>query len=241
MNYLRGIRLREPPERDSYLAGIPAVRCLGAMEELRFERPVTFFAGENGTGKSTVLEAIACAMGFNPEGGSRDHSFSTRDTHSELGDRITCVRLLPPEDGFFLRAESFYNAATYLEENGKASRYGGVSLHERSHGEAFLALVRNRFAGHGLYLLDEPEAALSAASQLSLLAEMDRLVREGSQFLIVTHSPILMAYPGADILLFSEDGICRTDYRSTDSYRITRRVLSDPEGILEILLADGEE
>ena len=152
MNYLREIRLSELPK--SYAGRIPAVRYLFEVGGLKFQKPVTLFVGENGTGKSTLLEAIAVSLGFNAEGGSRDFSFSTKDTHSDLGELLTAVKSISPKDGFFLRAESFYNTASYLDRNSTLLRYGGVSFHAQSHGESFLSLVANRFEGNGIYILD---------------------------------------------------------------------------------------
>ena len=238
MTYLRAIRLNEAPEESSYLHELPAVVHLGQLNSLTFEQPVTFLVGENGTGKSTILEAIAIAMGFNPEGGGREHTFATRETHSQLNSLITTVKSVFPPDGFFLRAESFYNMASYLEDNSEMKRYGGKSLHQQSHGEAFLSLVSNRFEGPGLYLLDEPESALSPVRQMSLLVEMDRLVKAGSQFIIATHSPILMAFPKAQIYQFSQDGIESVRYQDTEHYTITRQFLEDPERMLHYLLED---
>ena len=238
MNYLRGIKLKSMPGEWSYLAELPAVKYLASVETLEFTAPVTFFVGENGTGKSTLLEAIAVAMGFNAEGGSRDFSFSTRDSHSELYEHLTTVKSVRPKDGFFLRAESFYNTASYLDDNSSLERYGGVSFHEQSHGEAFMALISRRFEGHGLYLLDEPEAALSPQRLMSLLVAIDELVKEDSQFIIATHSPIVMAYPDAEILQFSENGIERVPYKETEHYRITKQFLDCPERMIKYLL-DG--
>ncbi|MBQ9562867.1 MAG: AAA family ATPase [Lachnospiraceae bacterium] len=239
MNYLREIRVTALPE-DAYWAELPAVRQIARDGGLKFRKPVTFFVGENGTGKSTLLEAIAVHMGFNAEGGSREFFFSTRDSHSDLHEYLRSVRFLPPKDGFFLRAESFYNTATYLEQNSSMQRYGGQSLHSQSHGESFLSLVMNRFAGRGLYLLDEPEAALSPQRLLTLLICIDRLVKKDSQFLIATHSPILSAYPGAEILEFSEEGFRPVEYKDTANYQITREFLNHPEKMLAMLL-EGEE
>ncbi len=237
MNYLRAIRLREQPTRDLYLNEIPAIRQLIREGSMEFPSPVTIFVGENGTGKSTILEAIAVAMGFNAEGGGREHMFSTQDSHSELWELLTPVKFVSPDDGFFLRAESFYNTSSYLDRSGSLlERYGSKSLHKRSHGEAFLALVQNRFDGHGLYLLDEPEAALSPQRLLSLLIAMRNLVQQNSQFIIATHSPIVMAFPGAEIKLFDEDGIRTVDYRDTDHYKITKQFINDPERMLHLLL-----
>lgn len=236
MNYLHGIRLNSLPEQTSYLADLPVVQHLSSMEQLVFQKPVTFFVGENGTGKSTLLEAIAVALGFNPEGGSRDFSFSTKASHSELYCHLTTIKKGYPKDGFFLRAESFYNAATYLDEHSNMLRYGGVSFHDQSHGESFLALVTNRFEGNGLYILDEPEAALSPRRLMSLIVAIDELVDNNSQFIIATHSPILMSYPKAEILEMSDSGIQRVEYKETEHYRITKQFLDNPERMLRYLL-----
>lgn len=239
MNYLRSIRLKDQPEAWdtwSYLNSMPLVKYLANTEGLAFHKPVTFFVGENGTGKSTLLEAIAVAMGFNAEGGSRDFQFSTKATHSELSRHLVLNKSGVPADGFFLRAESFYNTASYLDENSSLKRYGGTSLHNLSHGESFLALIQNRFEGKGLYLLDEPEAAVSPRRLLSLLVLIDNLTKANSQLIIVTHSPILLAYPDAEILEFSESGIASVGYEDTDSYRITKEFLDDPQRMVHYLL-----
>ncbi len=236
MNYLRGVRLRELPEPSDYLSRLPMVRQLARLDALEFSKPVTFFVGENGTGKSTLLEAIALVMGFNPEGGSRDFRFSTRDSHSALWKCLTPIRTVTPLDGFFLRAESFYNTASFVDRQANLERYGGISFHDQSHGEAFLSLVTNRFQGNGLYLLDEPESALSPQRLLSLMAAIDQLVQANSQFLIATHSPILMAYPKAEILYFDETGIRPMAYRDTEHYKITKQFLEHPEQMLRYLL-----
>lgn len=188
------------------------------------------FVGENGTGKSTLLEAIAVAFGFNAEGGTVNFNFCTRETHSELYKHLTLGKRGFADDGFFLRAESLYNAATnidildegVLEERKIINSYGGVSLHNQSHGESFLSIVQNRFSGHGLYILDEPEAALSPMKLLTLMAEIDRLVKDGSQFIIAIHSPILMAMPNSEILEFSKDGIKNVSYQDTEHFKITK-------------------
>ena len=225
---------------DAYLEGIPAIAGLGLLE---LRQPVTFLVGENGSGKSTLLEAVALALGFNPEGGSRNFAFSTRDTHSGLHNYLRLHRgPYRPKDGFFLRAESFYNVATYIDTIPElATSYGGVSLHEQSHGESFLALMEHRFGGRGLYLLDEPEAALSPTRMMSLLVVLHHLVEEHSQFVIATHSPILMAYPGARIYQLSQQGIEPVAYRDTEHYQITRRFLEAPERMLELLFEEDEE
>ncbi|TEB16283.1 DNA replication and repair protein RecF [Pelotomaculum sp. FP] len=233
--YISGVRLNSLPEEDSYLGGLPVVRHLAQRKELFFPKSVTFLVGENGTGKSTLLEAIAVAYGFNAEGGTRNFSFSTSLTHSELYRHLTLSRSAYPKDGFFLRAESFYNAASYIDEIGAAHNYGGRSLHEQSHGESFLSLM-DRFSGNGLYLLDEPEAALSPCRLMTLLAYIHALVQKNSQFIIATHSPILMAYPGAEVYLLTEDGIRSVDFRETEHYQLTRRFLENPEKMLRYLL-----
>ena len=231
----------EVPSFDLYPFSLPAVRPL---ETLEFHPEVTFFIGENGSGKSTLLEAIAVACGFNPEGGSKNFRFGTRESHSDLHRFLRISRGHPrPRDGFFFRAESFFNVATEIENLDAAPgpsapvgpAYGKRSLHEQSHGEAFLALVMNRFRGNGLYVLDEPEAALSPARQLAVLTRIHDLVRQRSQFVIATHSPILMAYPDAFIYQFSAGGIERVAYQETEHYRITRNFLANPQRTLGIL------
>lgn len=243
-NYISSIRLKTPVEEDSYLRNLPVVRHLSQVPALAFTSPVTFLVGENGTGKSTLLEAIAVAIGFNAEGGTRNFNFSTSSTHSVLHRHLTLVKNAFPKDGFFLRAESFYNAASYIDTLDEiparrppvSASYGGKSLHKQSHGESFLALVANRFGGDGLYLLDEPEAALSPTRLMTLMAHMHTLVKQRSQFIIATHSPILMTYPGAQVYELSAAGICSVDYHDTEHYQLTRRFLENPEKMLHYLL-----
>lgn len=242
--YIDRILISEPIPDASYLSSIPAVRQLMRDGELRFTRRATVLVGENGTGKSTLLEAIAVAYGFNPEGGTLNFSFSTEDSHSELYRHIRLAKRRRPRDGFFLRAESFYNMATFIDrhdadpESGGSiiDGFGGVSLHSRSHGESFLAAVQNRFHGRGLYLLDEPEAALSPARQLTLLVELTRLIENDSQIILSTHSPILAALPGAEVWELSEDGVRAVDYRDTEHFIVMKRFLNAPERMLEYLL-----
>ena len=191
---------------DRYPFTIPAV---AKLDTLALHPQVTFLVGENGSGKSTLIEAIAVAVGFNAEGGSRNFRFSTRASESELHSVLRIVRgARRPRTGFFLRAESFFNVASVVDDLGVQNSYGGKSLHERSHGEAFLALVNERFGPDGLYIMDEPEAALSPQRQLSLLAAFERMVRQDrSQLLVATHSPILLAYPKAKIYLLDDEAL----------------------------------
>lgn len=244
--YVQGVRIAKEIPAQEYVAHLPVVKHLKEMGGLRLTKPVTFFVGENGVGKSTLLEAIAVALGFNPEGGTINYSFSTEDSHSTLYRYLAVSRgIKRNRDGYFLRAESFYNAASYLDElertpycGGVLDSYGGRSLHQQSHGESFMALVENRFGGEGLYLLDEPEAALSPMRQMELLCWLDDLVKCDSQFIISTHSPILMAFPGAEIWELSEEGMRRVKYQETAHYRITRRFLEDPDRMLRYLLEE---
>ena len=236
--YISRVSLGRPLPEGSRLSGLPAVRSL-ARSPLELAGDVTFLIGENGSGKSTLLEGISVAYGFNAEGGSRNFTFSTRETHSDLCRYLRLSRSAYPRDGFFLRAESFYNVASNiddLDEGGTLiSSYGGTSLHSCSHGESFLALVEHRFGGNGLYLLDEPEAALSPARLMTLLVQIHDLAGRNSQFIIATHSPILMAYPGALIYQLSERGIEAVEYRQTEHYQLTRRFLEAPERMIDLL------
>lgn len=244
-NYITGLEvLRDQLPADSYTLAIPALRSL---ENLDFPCPVTFFTGENGSGKSTLLEAVAVAYGFNPEGGTRNFQFSTRDTHSDFSSALRLRKgVKKPQDGFFLRAESFYNVASKVDDYAAESigrinyldYYGGRSLHCQSHGESFLALMQNRFHGNSIFILDEPEAALSPTRMMSLLVLIRNLVKKHSQFIIATHSPILMAYPGACIYQLSQDGIDRVAYRDTEHYQLTRRFLEAPERMIELLFRE---
>ncbi len=242
--YIRSMCLAEPVPRENYLAELPAVKHLSARG-IEFHKQVTFFAGENGSGKSTLIEALAVSQGFNPEGGTKNFCFSTENTHSELCDYLRVARgVIRPKDGFFLRAESFYNVASnidQLDREGGGGRpvimsYGGVSLHRQSHGESFLSLVENRFGGKGLYILDEPEAALSPRGIIRLMQNMDELVQDNSQFIIATHSPMLLAFPDAEVYQIREEGIESVRFQDTDHYRITVRFLQNPESAIEDIL-----
>jgi predicted ATPase len=218
---------------------VPAIRHLTSLS---LTAPVTFFVGENGSGKSTLLEGIAAAFGLNPEGGTKFQRFTTRSTHSQLFRFLTLTKSDAPTDSFFLRAESFYNMASTVDDTrtiDDAEAYGGRSLHAQSHGESFLSVVLHRLRGNGLYLFDEPEAALSPTRQLALLAAMHRLVQRKSQFIIATHSPILLGYPGATIHLFTERALTTTTYLDTENYQVTKAFLDNPERMLrELLRAD---
>ena len=247
--YLREIVLRRDrvPDFSRYPFALPAVVDL---DRLPFDRPVTFFVGENGSGKSTLLEAIAVALGFNAEGGSRHFRFATRASHSDLHGYLRLVRsALRPRDGFFFRAESYYNLATDIEQLDAvpapapriAEAYGPRALHAQSHGESFLALVMNRFRGHGLYLLDEPEAALSPQRQLSLLSRLHELVQTGAQFIIATHSPILLAYPAATIYQFGSHAPRTIRYEDTEHFRVTHDFLTRYPAMLQILMRASDE
>jgi predicted ATPase len=213
------------------------VEAFRAGIDLELRAGVTFFVGENGSGKSTLLEAVASCCGFNPEGGGRDHQFRTRSEEASLAEALRLSWLPKVTDGFFMRAESFFNFATYLDEVSTLERYGGRSLHGRSHGESFLALFANRFA-RGIYILDEPEAALSPRRQLSFLKIIHDLESHGmAQFLIASHSPILLAYPGSTVLSLDGGRIHEVTYRETDHYNITKDFLDSPERFFKHLLA----
>lgn len=218
---------------DSYLRKIEALKGLKTLE---FNSNITFFVGENGSGKSTLLEAMAIACGFNPEGGTKNYSFSTYDSHSELYDAIRVVRgSRKARRGYFLRAESFYNVAT-MEERYADDGHESQKYHEKSHGESFLALAQNQLRPGGLYFFDEPEAALSPQRQLTLLTEIYNCAAGGSQFIIATHSPILLGMPGAEILTFDNGLIHTCEYEDTESYQVTEMFINDRKRLLDRLL-----
>lgn len=221
-------------DRNSYLRKIEAIR---EVEELVFDKPITFFVGENGSGKSTLLEAIAIANGFNPEGGTINYSFSTYDSHSQLHEAIRISRgFRKAKWGYFLRAESFYNVATKEEEYADIA-HPSEKYHEKSHGESFLTLAQNQLRPNGLYLFDEPEAALSPQRQLTLLMEIYSCAKQGSQFIIVTHSPILLGIPGAQIISFDDGAIHNCEYEDTESYKVTEMFINNRETLLGRLLS----
>jgi len=238
--FVHAVRLKRDavPDFADYPFSIPAVRCLDTLE---LDPKITFLIGENGAGKSTLIEAIAVAAGFNAEGGTRNFHFATRRSESDLYRHLRLIRTARRLTGFFLRAESLFNVATQIDDLGVGDAYGGTSLHEQSHGESFLAVANHRFRGNGFYLQDEPEAALSPQRQLTLLALIHDLAEHrGSQFVIATHSPILMAYPGALLYQLDAAGIAPVRYHDTEHYRITRGFLADPERFFKHLFTDRE-
>lgn len=233
--YLRELSMRGDEDIDTsrYPFSIPAVRD---MNTLSLHPDVTFFIGENGAGKSTMLEAIAVAMGLPAEGGSRNVSRQQQEV-SPLQQHLRLVKgYKSPRWSYFLRAESAFSVISYMDSVGT----GKPSLHSRSHGEAFMDLLLD-FRDDGFYLLDEPEAALSPNRQLAALSAIDQLVRRGSQFIIATHSPILLAYPNAKILLFDQAGLSEVAYEDTEHYAITRDFLNHYERRLQQLLGDGQD
>lgn len=220
---------------DAYPFNIAAVRELGDFD---FHPNVTFFVGENGTGKSTVLEGLALALGFGSEGGTRNVRVKTAETVSPLHEALRLARGAPkPKDGYFLRAESFFNVATYMDETGYLDSYGGRSLHRQSHGESFMAVLLHKLRGDGLYLLDEPEAALSPSRQLAALRAIHQLVEDSSQFIIATHSPILLSYPHARIIQFDRSGVSEVAFEDTEHFAVTKDFLDHYPRRLEQLLA----
>jgi predicted ATPase len=245
--FIRSVHLTDPAAPTTYPFDLPVVAGLRASGAVELAAGVTFLIGDNGSGKSTLIEGIAVAAGFNPEGGSRSFRFATRATESALGQYLT-LRRSPERErtSFFLRAESFYNVASEIEELDKdgpagfLDAYGGQSLHHRSHGESFLDLLSHRFGPNGLYLLDEPEAALSPKGLLAALRRIHDLTNAGSQFLIATHSPILLALPGARIIEIQSDGhLAKVSYDDAEPVTITRGFLQNPERTLRHLFNDG--
>lgn len=235
--YLRSIALKrdDVPGWDEYPFSIPAVKALHTIE---FHPDVTFLVGENGSGKSTLIEAIAVSLGLGPEGGTKNVQFATTDDRSPLFAYLKMVRSFArPKDHYFLRAESFYNVATYMDGVRYLGGYGDKSLHARSHGEAFMATLTLKLRGKGLYVFDEPEAALSPQRQLAALRAMHDLVEDDSQLIVATHSPILLAYPRAKILQLDGEGISEVRYEDTEHYAVTRDFLNGHQRMLDLLLA----
>ena len=206
------------------------------FDSLTFEKPVSFLIGENGVGKSTFVEALAVALGLNAEGGTENFYFHTAETHSGLHHYLKVSKgVYKPQTKFFLRAESFYNVATEIdqiadEDSRMYNGYGGKSLHACSHGESFMQLMMNRFSQNGLYIVDEPEAALSPSRQLALLVLIDDLVQAGSQFIISTHSPILLSYRDG-IIYDLNSYFQKVTFKETDIYQTYKLVLDNPEGM----------
>lgn len=244
--FLYEVKLKrdEVPSFDHYPFSLDAVKNISSIE---LHPNVTFFIGENGSGKSTLMEAIAVSWGFNPEGGTINFNFGTHDSHSSLHEYLRLSRgVTRPKDGFFLRAESFFNVASEIQRLDASvsfgppiiDSYGGRSLHEQSHGEAFMALLVDRFGGNGLYILDEPEAALSPTRQMAMISRMHDLVKSNSQFIIATHSPIILSYPNAKIYQLEESGLTCLAYKETEHYQVTRDFLNRPDMMLNILLEE---
>ena len=238
--YLQSIKYETPEiseEEKDYPFTLP---LFGQTQILDFHPSVTFFVGENGTGKSTLIEGIAQALGFSSEGGTKNVYFSTTEKNrSQLAETLKLTRSFKrPTDSYFLRAESFFNVATYMEQDGRGTEsYGVSSLHEQSHGEAFMSVLVNKLRGKGLYIFDEPEAALSPMRQLAALAAMHELVCAESQFIIATHSPILLSYPDSKIIQFQQDGTLKeVTYEQTDHFSVTKDFLVNYKRRLEQLL-----
>jgi predicted ATPase len=235
-----------PLEDGSYLSNIPSL-CKGL--KLRLTENVTFFVGENGSGKSTLLEGIAEHCGFSLRGGNRNHNFNTGHRFDGYESPLTArlgLSWTPRKisEGFFMRAESFFNFASYIDElalsDGRIlEAYGGRSLHEQSHGESFLALFNNQFES-GIYILDEPEAALSPARIMAFMAVINELDQSGrAQFIIATHSPMLLCYPGATIYQFDDNGVVQTTYEQTEHFKLTKLFLDNPKLYFKHLFNDS--
>ena len=240
--YIAEVHYKKPKDCTQYPFNL---NVLHTLDTINLDGNVTFFVGENGSGKSTLIEAIAIAYGFNAEGGSINYNFSTRNSSSNLFESLLLTKTYKkPKDGFFLRAESFYNVATQIEAMDSIpaaapkiiASYGGKSLHEQSHGESFLCLMNERFRGNGLYILDEPEAALSGDRQLSFLLRLHELVLANSQFIIATHSPVLLSYPNATIYSIESSGIEKRKYEETTPYQFYKMFMDDYKRVLHNLL-----
>lgn len=241
--YINSVQLDQSNDLPKdYPFNIPALQH---FSKLAFHPKVTYLIGENGMGKSTLLEAIAVNLGFNAEGGSKNFNFNTEATHSSLHNYLKISKgTHRMRDGFFLRSESFYNLASEIDlrdsEPGGGGRiidsYGGKSLHEQSHGESFWALFMNRFGGSGLYILDEPESALSITRQMAMLTQIHKLVDKRSQFIITTHSPIILAYPDSTIYQMTPQGIDKVRYEETETYQFYKGFLDNTEQMISILL-----
>ena len=241
--YIRNVYLKRDliSSYDHFPLNLPVIQN---FQEFSFHPNVTYIIGENGMGKSTLLEGIAIALGFNPEGGTLNFNFSNYDSHSNLDQYLRLAKgVNKAKDSFFFRAETFYNLATNIESLDNEplggskiiDSFGGKSLHQQSHGESFFAAFIERFGGNGMYILDEPEAALSPLRQLSMLARINDLVNQGSQFIISTHSPIIMAYPNAKIIQLTEDGMSESTLEETNHYSIMKQFFEDKDRLLHHL------
>jgi predicted ATPase len=218
-----------------------SVPTIAALTELKFHSRIVFFAGENGSGKSTLLEAIAAHYGFGREGGNRNFNFTTTDSNNSVDPLIRALRLsfdVRTGKGFFLRAESFFNAASYVDSIGMQGAYGGNSLHSQSHGETFLNVIQQKCQANGLFLLDEPEAALSPQRQLAFLVLIHDVLKDfkDAQFIISSHSPVLLGYPDAQILSFDDRNIHEVAYEDIPAAQIVRRFVNDRQNFLDKLL-----
>jgi predicted ATPase len=231
--FIRRLHYTPPDNTEAYPFSIPTVRD---VEKINFTQPVTFLAGENGSGKSTIIEAIAIASGFNAEGGTKNYNFTSQNTSSSLHTRLALVRgPVREKAGYFLRAESFYTTANYADTGMDAPLYfDNKRIHEQSHGEAFLSIAKE-FRPNGLYIFDEPESALSPKRLFALMRRMRELVEEGSQFIIATHSPILLAYPGT-IYELSSKGVVEADYNELEHIQLTRDFMTHPEAFMRHIL-----
>ena len=246
MTHLRSIKLlhERVPRWDEYPFNVPSIASISTLE---VKSPVCFFVGENGTGKSTLLEAIAAHYGFGREGGNRNFVFETSSSVRSIDPLVRALRLAfttRTGSGFYLRAESFFNVATYVDEVGASDSYGGKSLHDQSHGESFISLLQHRFTRCGFYVLDEPEAALSPQRQLGFLVLLhDLLVKNNRsvQFLIATHSPILLAYPEAQIFSFDGGRIHEVSYKESQPFQLLSRFLAAPERYIRALFGNEPE
>lgn len=233
--YLKSVDINKSEiPRNNYIYDLSVIKN---FKKIEFKKLITIFVGENGLGKSTLIEAIATKLGFNAEGGSKHFNFKTRQTESDLNKYIKIIKgLYRAKDGYFFRSESLYNVASYVDDVDVAEAYGGKSLHNQSHSESFLSILFKRFMGNGLYILDEPEAALSPVSQMSLLIRINELVNLNSQFIIATHSPILLAIPNAEILEITEKGILPKEYFETEHFKTMKNFFENTEKTVDSLI-----
>lgn len=228
--YLRSFEINQDIPADDYLSQLPVIAALEQIGTFSFSSPLTIFVGENGSGKSTLIEALAILMDLNAEGGSKHFNFKTDDTHSNLHKYIRVSKgVIPPHDRFFLRAESFYGMASYVDSIQAIHSLGNKSLHMQSHGESFMSLIENRFWGEGLYILDEPEAALSPQKTLQLMLKIHELLENNSQIIMATHSPLLLSITEADLYEIKQESITACAYYETDHFKLVKDFLNDPE------------